>query len=607
MKLPSIQQSIQECQRTFKRFPTAMAVALLGTLAALILVDRTGPDEPSVLFRILFAAALGFPFLAGLILAAEKRGWRRSAVWGAQGAGLLVVFAYAITVPTSPFQGPEMHLNRFSLLLVAALMLMAVAPFLRKGELNGFWQYNKTLFFRLLTVALYSAVLFAGLAIALAALDQLFGVDIPGRRYFQLWISIVGFFSTGFFLSGVPANLSRLDQETEYPRSLKVFSQYILLPLVLLYMIILYAYIGKIVAQWNWPKGWVSALILGFTATGISAFLLVYPIRDLAENSWIRRAWRWFYLIIIPLILVLFLAASQRISQYGITEGRYILLTCGVWLTLLALYFNLSKTRSIKFIPLSVGLITLIISFGPWGAFTVSERSQIHRLETLFTRNEILANGKVQKAPSSVPHEDSRDISSILQYLQKNHGYDAIQPWFSQNLRPDSLGAMSPYLQPSDVAKLMGVEYVATYAFGNSRWYNYAVEPDQAISTIGYQYLLREQALKHQHSTTISAEQVIDYSANETLDTLAFVLIENGARVDSVQLNPRRLVTDIRRTHQDGGRTMLPPESLSISAVSEGLSVMVLLNTVHGGLENDSIKTMDCTADILMSISRPKK
>jgi hypothetical protein len=584
-----------------------MAVALLGTVAAVALADRTDPSAPSVLFQIALASVLGIPFLAGLALTAEKRTWGKSVAWGTQLLGLLILALYGWSLPMSLFRGPEIHMDRFLLLLIAALAFLSTGPFVRKGELNGFWQYNKALLFRLIITGVYSAVLFAGLAIALAALNILFGVHVPPQRYAQLWILIVGLFGTSFFLAGVPESLSSLDQERAYPKGLRVFAQYILLPLLSIYLIILYAYLFKIVAQWNWPKGWVSGLILGFTATGISAFLLVYPIRDLAENRWMRTAWRWFFLIIIPLIVVLFLAASQRISQYGITEGRYFLLTCGVWLALLALYFNLSGARSIKFIPISIGLIVLVISFGPWGAFAVSQRSQVARLEKLITRNEILVDGKIQKAASRVPDADAREISAILIYLEKNHGYAAIQPWFAQSLQQSPNDPDSHSLPAETVTGYMGVKYFPLWVQQGYHWFNYGIEPGHVVEISPYQHVMLQRALPGQDSVTIAPGLQARYSANGTSDTVKLVVVENGQRVDSAQTDLRQLVTALRNDHPGGGQFTFPPDSLSARASSDGVSMMVLISYLNGQLDKDSVTTLSGTVDIFFSINRPQK
>ncbi|MDH3253238.1 MAG: DUF4153 domain-containing protein, partial [Ignavibacteria bacterium] len=175
MKLPSIHQTIQQAGATLRRFPVVIFAAALATGAAMILVDYEGPSRPTILFNILLAGILGIPLLIALALLAERKRFGRPAALGLQLLGVLVLAAYAITVPTDLTHAPLVTLFRFYILAIALHLFVAVAPFTTKGELNGFWYYNKALFFRVLTSLLYSLVLYGGLSIALAAVDNLFG------------------------------------------------------------------------------------------------------------------------------------------------------------------------------------------------------------------------------------------------------------------------------------------------------------------------------------------------------------------------------------------------------------------------------------------------
>jgi hypothetical protein len=246
MRLPSIQQVADESGRTFLRFPLVILSAALATLVALVLIDYDGPERASILFSLLLAGVLGVPLLTGLALMAEKRHMSRPQWAATQVIGVLLLVAYGMTVPSDLTHAPLIHIIRFWILMIGAYLFAAVVPFVGAGEENGFWQYNKTVCFRLLTSALYSVILYIGLAVALGALDNLFGVDVPPKRYFELLVLIGGVFNTWFFLAGVPRDLGSLEASSEYPKSVKVFAQYILMPIVCLYLIILYAYIGKI-------------------------------------------------------------------------------------------------------------------------------------------------------------------------------------------------------------------------------------------------------------------------------------------------------------------------------------------------------------------------
>jgi hypothetical protein len=199
LKLPSFRQIIEEMRLALLRFPFVFFVTAIGTTAALILVDFEGPPGPTIFFNILFAAVLGIPLLITLVITAEKRNWSNQVSLGMQIAGILLLAVYGATVPSDMVNAPSLHVVRLLMFAVGLLLLASAAPFIGKGEINGFWHYNKSLFLRALMAALYTCVLFIGLALALAALDNLFGIHISGKRYLELWIFIIGFFSTWFW------------------------------------------------------------------------------------------------------------------------------------------------------------------------------------------------------------------------------------------------------------------------------------------------------------------------------------------------------------------------------------------------------------------------
>ena len=320
--------------------------------------------------------------------------------------------------------------TRFLLFTIAFHLLIAFIPFITKGELNGFWQYNKIIFLRILLSALYTIVLYLGLALAILAIEKLFKVNINNKIYPDLWIMLTGIFNTWFFLAGFPLNFSELDLKEDYPKGLKIFTQYILLPLVSIYLLILYAYMFKIIITAQWPVGWVSYLVIGFSIGGILSLLLIYPVRNDENNKWILIFSRFFYFALFPLIILLFLAVKRRINDYGITEQRYFILILALWLLFIAVYFLLSKSKNIKLIPVSLCILTLAASFGPWGAFNVSLASQENHLKSLLNKYSMLDKGKIVKAKDTIAFKDHKQISSIIDYLVSVHGYKNITTLF---------------------------------------------------------------------------------------------------------------------------------------------------------------------------------
>ncbi|NMC42339.1 MAG: DUF4153 domain-containing protein [candidate division Zixibacteria bacterium] len=600
MKLPSLQTIIDETGHTIGRFPLAIACAFAGTIAGLILIDRGESFSPSVLYNVLFAALLGFPLFATIALVARAKAWRLWQSAGLQVIALLALIVYAFMIPSDLTHAPAAVLLRQLLLALALVLLAMVAPFTGRGRHNGFWQYNKVLFFRLLTAVLFSFVLFLGLSVALAALDNLFGMDIPGKRYGELWSAIAGFFAPLFFLSGVPENLDALDALEDYPRGLRVFAQYILAPLVIVYLIILYAYIAKIIGQWNWPQGWVSRLILGFSATGIFALALLYPIRERAENRWIKSALRWFWIVILPLVVVLVLAIWRRVSEYGLTESRYIGIALALWLAAMAVYFIFSRTKSLKIIPASLCVLAMAISFGPWGVFHVSEQSQVNRLQRLLETNHRLVDNRVTAAGDSVGVEDTRQINAIIAYLNDTHGYAKIQSWFGEPLTVDSLGAPGKRMEPSRIAELLGIEYVAyTPRFGDNM-IEFACDRERALPVGGYQHLLFGQFIHAGNHEGKSVADSIAYRIDSTLWIITVQELADSAVVESLQIDLHPLIDTLMEKYGSGG-SEIPPPKMMVAAASGGLTVAVHIRRILLKRDGETFAPDNYVMDLLYS------
>ncbi|MBI5267119.1 MAG: DUF4153 domain-containing protein, partial [candidate division Zixibacteria bacterium] len=290
--LPSIDRLLDGALAAVRRFPLALVCAAIGSIMAVILIENRDAVDEYHLVNIPITMALGIPLFIAIYLVGEKRRWPTGMRLAIQAAGLVALVLYFFTLPAD-LGKPHLHAFRFAMLLCALHFLVAFVPWLGKEEQKGFWQYNKSLLISFLTAAVYSASLFIGLAIALAAADYLFGFDVKGDTYAELWMLMAGIANTWIFLALVPRDLDSLSSDDQYPNAIKIFTQYVLLPLVGLYFVILIAYEAKIILQWNWPKGWVSQLVLWYSVVGVLALLLLHPLREREGSRWIGRFGDW--------------------------------------------------------------------------------------------------------------------------------------------------------------------------------------------------------------------------------------------------------------------------------------------------------------------------
>ena len=427
MKFPSLQTFVHSIKNVFLRFPLEIGFALLGTIAATVYIEISDLNltAESLCVRLILIANLGLVLFLSLSLFLESNSYsvlKRNLL-----RVLMILIVISLFLLIDPLKR-ETDFFRFILLALAFHLAVSFAAYFGKGHINAFWQFNRIIFLRFLIGGIYSAALFLGLAAAIGSMNFLFNFKFQWDTFAILWVWIAGIFQTFFFLSGVPVNLNELEEDKTYPGGLKIFTQFVLIPLATVYAIILLAYEAKILIEWELPKGLVSNLILGYAVFGILSLLLIYPVRDQDENKWLKTFSRSFYYVLIPLIILLVWAVLARVIDYGITEERYFLIILAAWLAFINAYFLISKSQNIMIIPFSLCLVTILSVYGPQGAFSTSRRSQINELKQLFENQGSLDGDKIIALKLKPGKEEMARMINIVDYLVNMHGLESFNP-----------------------------------------------------------------------------------------------------------------------------------------------------------------------------------
>ncbi|WP_010136072.1 DUF4153 domain-containing protein [Ochrovirga pacifica] len=610
----SFSHVVHRAKTSLFRFPWVIASAFCGVLIALYLVayQDTLAIELSYI-NALLTFALGVPLYFCTTIFIEQQQKSNTFNYLTQGFATVLLVGIYLSLPNS-LESHNLHISyiRYGIYNAIVHLLVAYVPYLKNKHLNGFWNYNKSLFLRLCTAVLYSLVLYIGISIAYAAVDSLFQVDINSELYFETFIVIIGLFNTWFFVAGVPKNLNALEAVTEYPKGLKIFSQYVLLSLLLLYLVILYAYGFKITLLQSWPKGWITYLVSGVSILGFFTVLLLYPYAKIKENSWIAKFTKVFYILLLPLSIMMILAIQVRVSAYGITIKRYASYTLALWIVLVCVYFLFQKDN-IKFIPISLSILLLASSFGTWSMFAVSETSQVDRLEKLLKKQGILTNGKINNEvvwdvsklpkwefknpnhkPKTLPDSIQNQVKSILDYLDDYHGMEKIRPWFTQNL--DSLYLVSQEKNKSrfpNEAKIymqsMGLEYRKIYTRNSSqKYYYYRSKKDRLTKTNGATYLYNFTFHKNTQAQTIHTANT-DIGIERTNKSLNIIYHQ-----DTLHIPFKKLTQDMVSKWGLKTQNQLPEKLWIQTLDNKGVKIRCELDYVQLQIENNTTKLQSC-------------
>ncbi|MEQ9263716.1 MAG: DUF4153 domain-containing protein [Balneolaceae bacterium] len=612
--IPSLSQILDTGLKTYYRFPFVILVAIIGTVAGIWSVSVSSPETEAfpLLIKILAISALGVSLLFGIDTLSEELSIDLPKKYGLRIFGLILLVLYFVLVGDGFENGPGKIWIQYLLFALATHLFASFAPFLVDGKVDEFWEFNKSLFLRILTSALYTLVLYVGLVIAMLAIDNLLEFNIDGDRYLQLFIFLVGIFNTWFFLAGVPELGRSSENKAAYPKALKVFVQYVLIPLVTVYISILYLYTIKILLQWEMPNGWVSYLVLSFSIVGIFSLLLLYPIRNHEDSKWIKIYSKGYYFALIPLVILLLVSIYIRISEYGVTINRYFVATLGVWLAGLVVYYLVSKKKSIKVIPISLCLVVLGVSFGPLGAFSVSERSQLGRFEDILSNNGLIdENDHVLTASNPITFEDRKELSSIVLYLVDHHGLEVLSSYFSfdleeevENFDPEMHGYIGNFTS-GKVTKLMGFDFVYDWSNEDTdekNRFNLVSQNVAVTSVSGYQYYIPD--ISFSRNDSIEAELLtyepfkLSYSFDE--DTLAINHLESGKNIKFIIIG---LVHELYEKYPDWNYSdeAISAQEARAEVENEDLKIVYKLKRAEGKFENE-LSLESFSVDLLIHI-----
>jgi len=394
--------------------------------------------------------------------------------WALTACGALLVGAYAWKVVDFRY---EAEAWRAGLLLGAAVAwLVAVPAFGGRGGTEGRVEWmrrvNGRFVLRVIGAVLYGAALFAGLALALAAVDNLFELHLDEETYGHVWGWIAFVLIPWIVLGGlddyVLAGTERrivggaqtadlFDEATAEATSTRATSAgvatvasrialWLVPPLLAIYTLILYAYVVRILVTREIPKNLVSPMVLVAGGLAALALLLFNPKPGRGGISrWLRLAPALF----LPLVPLGYWALLVRVHQYGWTEFRMVRVAVLSTMVVLAAGASVQLARrrpfSIHAAPVMLVIVLLLSAVGPWSALALSRRSQAGALAAALAQVGIAPDRAAPRntpvpgtpgAPSAVGEttDSSRVVPAALyeriretaRYLAGHFGRDAL-------------------------------------------------------------------------------------------------------------------------------------------------------------------------------------
>lgn len=432
----------------------------------------------------------------------------------------------------------------------------------KKVEDEDFPKYIIRVVGDLIVSFIYSLVLYLGLAFILVTLNSLFRVNIYGRLYLYISMFIMMLVFPLIFLSRY-----RIDKDYKgfnYPKSLKGLFNYILIPLSLIYILILYLYFIKLLISQEFPKGLVSHLVLWFSLVATTIMFFIEPIKK--ENRLLEGFFKYFPIALLPILVLVFISMGIRVREYGLTENRYLVLALASWIGLSNLYMIFKKDYKTRFLAIILLIVLVFTILGPANAFSLSKRSQKNRLERILVKNNMLEDDVLVKG-KDIGDRDKRSIYSIVDYFRDSHSLAYL----------DILGES---YSDSDFENVFGFS-VGPNSFGDIVYMG--VDSSSIVDITGYDYMIDIDSYRDNILKENDLEIDFNYETNNlTISKMGNVFYK---------LNINKIAYDLYKKNEGKNNIdSLVPEDLSYMDENDRLEIKLMFEDIDLDLTEKSFE-----------------
>ena len=298
-----------------------------------------------------------------------------------------------------------------------ALLVLLGFPFEKNNQ--GFTYRNFTNLFHLGLATAVWLLVFGLVAAILFTITTLFNVEFSDSFYQHFYTSLGIFTQPLFFLV---FQQRQAKSEMTLNRIFEILVNFVLAPALMIFTVLLYAYVVQIIFEGVLPKGMLANITLPYLLGG----LCVYALRSICAKARWKTFFKYYpYLAIVPIVL-LWLAIDRRISAYAWTEQRIYLVALATAITIAYAILIVPKARQYRLIS---GVVMVAIFAMTWivKPQEIAYQSQTVRFEQLLKKLNLSdGSGKIRddvdfvERLENMPKSDLKDwdeLDKVSDYL----------------------------------------------------------------------------------------------------------------------------------------------------------------------------------------------
>ena len=298
-----------------------------------------------------------------------------------------------------------------------ALLVLLGFPFEKNNQ--GFTYRNFTNLFHLGLATMVWLLVFGLVAAILFTITTLFSVEFSDSFYEHFYTSL-GIFTLPLFFLVFQQRQAK--SEMTLNRIFDILVNFVLAPALMIFTVLLYAYVVQIIFEGVLPKGMLANITLPYLLGGLG----VYALRSICAKARWETFFKFYpFLAIVPIVL-LWLAIDRRISAYAWTEPRIYLVALATAITIAYAILIVPKARQYRLIS---GVVMVAIFAMTWVVKPqeIAYQSQTARFQQLLKKLNLSdGSGKIRDDVDFVERlenmpkselKDWKELDSVSDYL----------------------------------------------------------------------------------------------------------------------------------------------------------------------------------------------
>ena len=330
---------------------------------------------------------------------------------------------------------------------------------------------------------IFVGILLAVIYAVLGSLTYLFDIDDKILSYGFQWPLFL--FGPLFFCLRCDSH-GQQGFNTTVPPFIRFISKYIVSPAIIIYTVILYAYVARAVITMSLPLGGVAAMVMAYFLVAVGGKMLD-EAAGIPTYGWFYKHLHW---IVIPILALFWWGLTYRIRTYALTDSRVYLIGAGVVMTVVSVMMAVRTLNRYRLFALQAACVIIILTYIPGiSAKSIGIASQKARMERIADSLGLrdAATGKLRESIHLADYDKDQlhELAEAYNYLSREMGKERLEAMAGSLDYNDILyhdNEWSDFFRPYDIQPpLDKYPYLLGNLYGRGGKGRYSVEDNRLM------------------------------------------------------------------------------------------------------------------------------